>query len=163
MLYWKHIPHNPCTSIIWVLYFICSMFLDWRFGSEPTLHLQLKRWNLRALQNKTHIRASILNTDHLPRPPSLQGHPQNRHQLQLNPCRQRGLDYIIGQSWNWNHPQHFVLSASLAISQRSRPYCNMVSQLETPCAMHNCLHQFTKCIMPNCENTHTYTHILLPR
>ena len=41
------------------MYFI-SIFLDWHLGFEPTL--QLKGWNLRALQNETHMRASILNT-----------------------------------------------------------------------------------------------------
>ena len=59
-LYWKHVPYNLCTSLIWVLYFI-SIFLDCQLGFKPTL--QLKRWNLRALQNENHIRASILNTD----------------------------------------------------------------------------------------------------
>jgi hypothetical protein len=36
-----------------------SIFLDWRLGFEPTL--QLRGWNLRALQNETHTRASIFN------------------------------------------------------------------------------------------------------
>jgi hypothetical protein len=51
---------NSCTSLVWVLCFI-SIFLDWRLGFEPTL--QLKTWNLRALQNETRMRASILNID----------------------------------------------------------------------------------------------------
>ena len=46
----KHVPYNSCTSFIWVLYFI-SISLDWRLGFEA------------ALQNETHMRASILNTD----------------------------------------------------------------------------------------------------
>ena len=60
MLYWKHVPYNSCASLIWVLYVI-SIFLDWRLRFEPTLWL--KGWNLRVLQNETHMRASILNTD----------------------------------------------------------------------------------------------------
>ena len=64
---WFLIPHivleicimyHSCTSLMWVLYFI-SIILDWRLGFEPTL--QLKGWNLRALQNETCMRASILN------------------------------------------------------------------------------------------------------
>ena len=58
-LYWKHIPYNSCTSLIWFLCFI-SIFLGWHLGSEPTL--QLKSSTLRALPNETHMRASILNT-----------------------------------------------------------------------------------------------------
>ena len=48
-LYWKHVLYSSCTSLIWVLYFI-STSLDSRLGFEPTL--QLKGWNLRALQMK---------------------------------------------------------------------------------------------------------------
>ena len=55
---WKHVPHNSCTNLVPVLYFI-SIFMDWRLGFEPAL--QLKSWNLRALQNETRTRASILN------------------------------------------------------------------------------------------------------
>jgi hypothetical protein len=33
--------------------------LDWRLEFEATL--QLKHWNLRALQNETYMRAPILN------------------------------------------------------------------------------------------------------
>ena len=51
--------YHSCTSLTWVLYFI-SIFLDWRLGFERAF--QLKGWNLRALQNETHMRASILNT-----------------------------------------------------------------------------------------------------
>ena len=51
--------YNSCTSLIWVLYFN-SKFLDWHLGFEPTL--QLKGWDLRSLQNESHMRASILNT-----------------------------------------------------------------------------------------------------
>ena len=40
-------------------YFI-SIFLDWRVGFEPIL--QLKRKNLRAVQNENHMRASTLVT-----------------------------------------------------------------------------------------------------
>ena len=58
-LYWKHVPYNSCTSLICILYFI-SILLDQYLGFEPTL--QLMGWNLRALQNETHMRASILNT-----------------------------------------------------------------------------------------------------
>ena len=58
-LYWKHVPCNSCTSLTWVLDFH-STFLDWRLGFEPTL--QMNGWNSRALQNETHMRASILNT-----------------------------------------------------------------------------------------------------
>ena len=50
-----------------VLYFISTFLLDRHLGFEPTL--QLKGWNSRALQNETHMRASILmNTGPLPRP-----------------------------------------------------------------------------------------------
>jgi hypothetical protein len=51
-LYWKHVTYNPCTSLMWFLCFI-SLFLDWCLGFEPTF--QLKGWNLRVLQNETHI------------------------------------------------------------------------------------------------------------
>ena len=61
-LYWKHVPHNSCTSLIWVLYFI-SIFLDWRLGFEPAL--QLKRWNLRALHHETHMSLGF-NLEHWP-------------------------------------------------------------------------------------------------
>ena len=43
------IIQNPCTSSIWVLYFI-SIFWDWRRELEPTF------------QNETRMSASILNT-----------------------------------------------------------------------------------------------------
>jgi hypothetical protein len=58
-LYWKHVPYNSCTTFIWALYFI-SMFLDWHLGFEPTLQHNFG-WNSGALQNETHMRASILN------------------------------------------------------------------------------------------------------
>ena len=45
--------------LIWGLCFI-SIFLDWCLGFERAL--QSKSWILRALQNETHTRASILNT-----------------------------------------------------------------------------------------------------
>jgi hypothetical protein len=61
LFYWKHVSYTSCTSLIWVSYFI-SVFLDWRLGFEPDI--QIKGWNLIALQNETPIRASILNTDH---------------------------------------------------------------------------------------------------
>ena len=53
--------YNSCTSLIRVLYFFfLYIFLDWRPRFEPAL--QLNDWNLRALQNETRMRASILNT-----------------------------------------------------------------------------------------------------
>ena len=64
---WFLILHNILqTCIIWFMHkfnmnffnFI-SIFLDWRLRFEPTL--QLKGWNLRAHQNETHMRTSILN------------------------------------------------------------------------------------------------------
>ena len=58
-LYWKHVSCNSCTSLMRVLYSI-SIFLDWHWGFEAPF--QLKDCNLRALQNETHMRASILNT-----------------------------------------------------------------------------------------------------
>ena len=61
-LYWKLVLYNSCTSLMRVLCFI-SMFLDWCLGFEPTL--QLKGRKLRALQNETHVRASILNIGHM--------------------------------------------------------------------------------------------------
>ena len=54
-----HVPYDSCTSLTWVLYFI-TVFLDWRLGLEQAL--QLKSWNLRAIQNETRMRASILNS-----------------------------------------------------------------------------------------------------
>jgi hypothetical protein len=33
-LYWKYVPYDSCTSLIWVLYFI-SKFLDWCLGWGP--------------------------------------------------------------------------------------------------------------------------------
>jgi hypothetical protein len=54
------------TCIIYVMhkfnmsFVFHSIFLDWRLGFEPVL--QLKSWNLRALHNETHMRASIWNT-----------------------------------------------------------------------------------------------------
>ena len=53
-------PYDSCTSLTWVLYFISVIFLDWYLEFEPALHL--KGWNVRALQNETHMRTSILNT-----------------------------------------------------------------------------------------------------
>ena len=63
-LYWKHEQYTSYTSLILVLYFM-PIFLDRRLGFEPTL--QLKGWNLRALQNETHMRASTLNLRYLAR------------------------------------------------------------------------------------------------
>ena len=40
------------------------MFVDRRLGFEPTR--QVKGWNMRALQNETYMRASILNTNSPP-------------------------------------------------------------------------------------------------
>ena len=50
-LYWKDAPHDSCTYLIKVWYFI-STFLDRRLGFE--LALQLIGCNLRALQNETN-------------------------------------------------------------------------------------------------------------
>ena len=53
--------HKFKKSFYFIFYFI-SIFLDWRLGFEPSL--QLKGQNLRALQNETHMRASILTIEH---------------------------------------------------------------------------------------------------
>ena len=58
---------NSCTTLMWILSFI-SIFLDWRLEFEPAL--QFKSWNLRALQNETHVGASILNIDNPPNSPT---------------------------------------------------------------------------------------------
>ena len=60
IIYRKLVPYNSCTSWIWVMCFI-SILLYWRHEFE--LALQLKSWNLRALQNETRMRAPILSTD----------------------------------------------------------------------------------------------------
>ena len=70
-LYRKHVSYDSSTSLIRVLYFI-SIFLDWRLGFEAAL--QLKGSNLRALQNESHMWASILNIGALP--PNLTNGPR---------------------------------------------------------------------------------------
>jgi hypothetical protein len=64
---WFLILHMvPKTCTIYSLYFI-SIFLNWHLEFERAL--QLKGWNLRALQHETPMKASILNTGwekHLP-------------------------------------------------------------------------------------------------
>ena len=62
-LYWKHVPYNSRTSLIWVLYSV-STFLDWRLGFEPTL--QLKCWNWRTKMKLIWGRQSwtLHNNDH---------------------------------------------------------------------------------------------------
>ena len=52
--------NDSCTTLIWLLYLI-SIFLDWALGFQ--IASQLTSWNLRALENKTHMRPSILTTD----------------------------------------------------------------------------------------------------
>ena len=56
-----HIVLETCTIQFIHKFNTRSIFLDWRLGFE--LALQLKGWNLRALQNETHMRASIVNID----------------------------------------------------------------------------------------------------
>ena len=55
----KNMYHIIHTQINMSSFFPISIFLDRRLRFEPTL--QLKGWNLKALQNETHMRASILN------------------------------------------------------------------------------------------------------
>jgi hypothetical protein len=62
---WNMYHMTLYTILVWALYFN-SIFLDWRLGFEPTL--QPHSWNLRALQNEIHRRASILNVGFHVRP-----------------------------------------------------------------------------------------------
>ena len=64
---WFLIPHialETCTEQFMQKFHMSfefhTIFLDWRLGFE--LALQLNDWILRALQNETHMKISILNT-----------------------------------------------------------------------------------------------------
>ena len=71
-LYWKRVPCNSCTSLIWVLYSI-SIFLDWRLGSEPNPSVEwLKfespsKWNSYEGFNLEHCWAPFFLPKSLPR------------------------------------------------------------------------------------------------
>ena len=75
-----------CISFVYI-------FLDGRLVFEPAR--QLNDWNLRALQNETHMRASILNTDCC-------AHGERklaRASLTLKgQCKPHGLGIILGES-----------------------------------------------------------------